>query len=133
MITSVYIFHLAVSWRNRAWTSIVFVYLQVSKGFGAWAVHWMVLKALMYVLGASAAIPFLELASYAGYPFVPACIAMLARMTLGAQASFHTRAEPLLGPLCCCCTMRVECCILIVEQFVQGRGDSGQCGRTAQP
>lgn len=59
--------------------------VQVSKGFGAWAMHWAVLKALMYVLGASAAIPFLELASYAGYPFVPACIAMLARLTLGAH------------------------------------------------
>ena len=42
----------------------------------------------MYVLGASAAIPFLELASYAGYPFVPACIAMVARMILGAR-TFH--------------------------------------------
>lgn len=59
------------------------MYATVSTGFGAWAVHWVVLKALMYVLGASGAIPFLELASYAGYPFVPACIAMVARMTLG--------------------------------------------------
>ena len=43
--------------------------LQVSQGFGAWAVHCFVLKALMYMLGTSNAIPFLELMAYAGYPF----------------------------------------------------------------
>ena len=36
------------------------------EGFGAWAAHWVVLKALMYALGTSNAIPFLELLAYAG-------------------------------------------------------------------
>ena len=57
--------------------------LQVSQGFGAWAAHCFVLKALMYMLGTSNAIPFLELLAYAGYPFVPICTSLLARLTLG--------------------------------------------------
>jgi len=57
----------------------------VSQGFGAWAVHWFVLKALMYAMGTSNAIPFLELLAYAGYTFVPICFSLLARLTLGEQ------------------------------------------------
>jgi hypothetical protein len=57
--------------------------VQVSEAFVAWFFHWVVLKALMYLLGASSAIPFLELLAYAGYPFVPTCVALLARMSLG--------------------------------------------------
>lgn len=55
----------------------------MTEGFGAWAVHWVVLKALMYLMGAPSAAPFLELAAYAGYPFVGVCLACLAKLTLG--------------------------------------------------
>ena len=64
--------------------------LQVSQGFGAWAVHCFVLKALMYMLGTSNAIPFLELLAYAGYPFVPICTSLLARLTLGQHYNTWT-------------------------------------------
>ncbi len=56
---------------------------QVSEAFLAWFFHWFVLKALMYLLGASSAIPFLELLSYAGYTFVPTCAALTAHVSLG--------------------------------------------------
>ena len=59
--------------------------MQVSQGFAAWAVQWCVLKALMYALGTSNAIPFLELLAYAGYTFVPICFSLLARLSLGEQ------------------------------------------------
>ena len=67
--------------------------MQVSQGFAAWAVHWCVLKALMYALGTSNAIPFLELAAYAGYTFVPICFSLLARLTLGEQPCEGALAE----------------------------------------
>ena len=74
---------------------------QVSEGFGAWAVHWVVLKALMYALGTSNAIPFLELLAYAGYAFVPICLSLLARLTLGKLLPLTHR--------CCDAIRRWEC------------------------
>ena len=67
---------------KKRWQSVCWA--QVTEGFGAWAVHWVVLKALMYLMGAPSAAPFLELLAYAGYPFVGVCLACLAKLTLGA-------------------------------------------------
>ena len=44
----------------------------------------------MYMLGTSNAIPFLELLAYAGYPFVPICTSLLARLTLGQHCETCT-------------------------------------------
>ena len=74
--------------------------MQVSQGFAAWAVHWCVLKALMYALGTSNAIPFLELLAYAGYTFVPICFSLLARLSLGEQP---LRVDPLVVCFCGLC------------------------------
>jgi len=59
------------------------VYNTVSAAIGAWALHTMVLKLLLWVLGISSSAPLLELAAYAGYPFTAACAGLLARLTLG--------------------------------------------------
>ena len=67
----------------------------MSEGFGAWTVHWVVLKALMYALGTPGAVSFLELAAYSGYPFVAICLTMLAQLTLGAHAP-HSRTAALV-------------------------------------
>ena len=57
---------------------------QVSEASAAWLVHWVLLKGMLWVLGIPGAVPFLELAAYAGYAFVPVCISMLAGLALGA-------------------------------------------------
>ena len=50
---------------------------QVSSACAAWAVHVVLLKVLLYFMGIPSAVPFLETVAYAGYPFVPACVAAL--------------------------------------------------------
>ena len=57
---------------------------QVSEASAAWLVHWVLLKGMLWVLGIPGAVPYLELAAYAGYAFVPVCISMLAGLALGA-------------------------------------------------
>ncbi len=64
---------------------------QVSEASAAWLVHWVLLKGVLWVLGIPGAIPFLELAAYAGYAFVPVCVSMLAGLALG---EFHSIREP---------------------------------------
>ena len=56
---------------------------QVSEASAAWLVHWVLLKGVLWVLGIPGAIPFLELAAYAGYAFVPVCVSMIAGLALG--------------------------------------------------
>lgn len=45
-----------------------------------------------------AAIPFLELAAYAGYPFVPACVTAGVQLTTGSASAYH--AVWAYGSLC---------------------------------
>ena len=52
----------------------------------------MLLKALLYFLGVSASVPVLELACYAGYPFVAVCMSMAVGIPFGAT-------QPCLGPV----------------------------------
>lgn len=59
-------------------------WVQVSSSFSAWAAHWVVIKAVLYILGVPSAVPFLENLAYAGYPFVYACIGLLAAAVGGA-------------------------------------------------
>ena len=59
------------------------VCLQVSSAVGAWTVHWLILKVMMYILGIPSAVPFLELMAYAGYAFAPVCASMVAGMAFG--------------------------------------------------
>ncbi len=40
---------------------------------------------MLSVLSIGSAVPFLELAAYAGYAFVPACASLLAATTLGER------------------------------------------------
>ena len=49
----------------------------MSSAFTAWLVHWVVIKATLYMLGIPSSVPFLEILAYAGYPFVPACLGLL--------------------------------------------------------
>jgi len=60
------------------------VYNTVSAAIGAWTVHTFLLKLLLWVLGISSVVPLLELAAYAGYPFVAACVVLGAKLALGA-------------------------------------------------
>lgn len=39
--------------------------------------HWVVIKATLYLLGIPSSVPFLEILAYAGYPFMYACLGML--------------------------------------------------------
>jgi hypothetical protein len=51
--------------------------MQVSGAFTAWLVHWVVIKATLYMLGIPSSVPFLEILAYAGYPFMYACLGLL--------------------------------------------------------
>lgn len=59
------------------------LYGTVSTAVAAWGVHAAALKTLLWVLGISSSTSILELAAYAGYPFVAACVVLVAHMTLG--------------------------------------------------
>ena len=76
-------------------------YVQASHAGGAWLLHTVLLKALLYLLGLAAAVPFLELACYAGYPFVAVCLAMAAAalpVSLGApDVASHGSCLPCQG------------------------------------
>ena len=70
---------------------------QVSEASAAWLVHWVLLKGALWALGIPGAVPFLELAAYAGYAFVPVCISMVAGLALGAAPDAQeARRVPLL-------------------------------------
>ena len=57
--------------------------MQASSAWGAWALHLVLLKALLYLLGVAASVPVLELACYAGYPFVAVCMSMAVGVPFG--------------------------------------------------
>lgn len=59
------------------------LYATVSTAVAAWGVHAAALKTLLWVLGIASGTPLLELAAYAGYPFVAACAVLVAHMCLG--------------------------------------------------
>ncbi|GAB4817101.1 hypothetical protein N2152v2_004147 [Parachlorella kessleri] len=61
------------------------VYNTASSALLAWLLHTLVLRIMMAMLGIGSVVPFLELVSYAGYAFVPACGSLLAAMTLGGM------------------------------------------------
>ena len=44
------------------------------------------MQALLYLMGIPSAVPFLEVVSYAGYPFMHACIATLGGAAFGKPA-----------------------------------------------
>lgn len=56
-------------------TSVVL--FQVSGAFTGWLVHWVVIKATLYLLSIPSSVPFLEVLAYAGYPFLYACLGLL--------------------------------------------------------
>jgi hypothetical protein len=60
------------------------LYNTVSTTIGAWAVHTMMLKLVLWMLGIGSTVALLELAAYAGYPFVAACLILVANLTLGS-------------------------------------------------
>ncbi|KAH7624272.1 putative Protein YIF1B [Nannochloris sp. 'desiccata'] len=60
------------------------LYNTVSTAIGAWAVHTVMLKVVLWMLGIGSTAALLELAAYAGYPFVAACIILVANLTLGS-------------------------------------------------
>ena len=49
----------------------------------AWLLHTLLLKVLLYLMGIPAAVPFLELVAYAGYPFVHICLAAIGGAAFG--------------------------------------------------
>ncbi|KAK9814872.1 hypothetical protein WJX73_000954 [Symbiochloris irregularis] len=83
------------------------LYATVSGASAAWLLHWIILKAVLYALGIPSAVPFLEIVAYAGYPFVPTCLAMVAAIpssipghSTGAAALWLYRLTWLYGSLC---------------------------------
>ena len=70
--------------KNEAFSPEI-IYSTVSSSIGAWVVHAIVLKSILWALGVSG-VSLLELGSYAGYSFVYGCCILLARLaspTLG--------------------------------------------------
>lgn len=66
------------------------IYNAVSSCGVAWLAHTLLLKVILYMLGIPAAVPFLELAAYAGYAFVPACASLLLQLVPGGGgAAYH--------------------------------------------
>lgn len=59
------------------------VYSTVSRAVFAWGLHLLVLKVMLYALGLSAAVPTLELAAYAGYPFTAASTSLVSHLAFG--------------------------------------------------
>ena len=57
--------------------------MQVSSGLTAWAVHASLIKTIYYLQHVSAAVPFLEVVAYAGYPFLYACLSVVVANLLG--------------------------------------------------
>ena len=66
--------------------------VQVSGAFTGWLVHWVVIKATLYLLGIPSSVPFLEIMAYAGYPFLYACLGMLVSF-LGKPCCSHTYSQ----------------------------------------
>ena len=73
------------------------LYTTVSTAVVAWGVHTLMLKVLLWMLGIGSTAALLELAAYAGYPFVAACIVLLAHIGLG-RIGYH--AVWAYGSLC---------------------------------
>ena len=65
--------------------------MQVSGASAAWLVHWLILMVLQYALGIPSAVPFLEIVAYAGYPFVPTCLAVGVGVPFGELGSLDDR------------------------------------------
>lgn len=59
------------------------MYTAVSSAALAWLLHLLLLKATCYLLGATGAVPLLEAAAYAGYPYVVVCLCVVARLLAG--------------------------------------------------
>ena len=57
--------------------------MQASSAVGAWMLHLVILKVLLFLLSIPGGIPTLEVACYAGYAFVPVCLSMLASVLAG--------------------------------------------------
>ena len=74
---------------------------QASSAWGAWLLHTVLLKALLYMLGLAAAVPFLELACYAGYPFVAVCLSMTAGVLPLSLGEHMLHLRGLCGSLQC--------------------------------
>lgn len=60
--------------------------LQVWSGAMAWLVHLLVAKAVLRAMALPASVPWVELAAYTGYTFVPVCVAILAGQAAGRWA-----------------------------------------------
>ena len=58
----------------------------------AWAMHTVILKFLLYLMGIPSAVPFLETVAYAGYPFVLVCLSALIGAAAGAVVTTASRA-----------------------------------------
>lgn len=56
--------------------------MQVTGGVTAWAVHAALIKLIYYLQHVSAAVPYLEVVAYAGYPFAYACTTVAAAALL---------------------------------------------------
>ena len=61
----------------------------------AWAMHTVVLKFMLYLMGIPSAVPFLETVAYAGYPFVLVCLSAFIGAAAGAVV-LSTMGPPLL-------------------------------------
>lgn len=86
------------------------VLLQVSRAVFAWGLHLLVLKVMLYALGLSAAVPTLELAAYAGYPFTAASTSLVSHLAFGERHHPpHVPCPPLYTAFVCCSGCRVGC------------------------
>ena len=89
--------------------------MQVSGASAAWLLHWIILKAVLYALGIPSAVPFLEVVAYAGYPFVPTCLAMVAAIPStipghsagAALATYQSLDAAPYAVRCMCCRSAV--------------------------
>ncbi len=61
---------------------------QVWSSCVAWLVHLLLAKALLRAMALPASVPWLELAAYTGYTFVPVCAAIVAGQLAGAWAYY---------------------------------------------
>lgn len=90
-------------------------------------------QALLYLMGIPSAVPFLEVVSYAGYPFVHVCIAAIFGAAFGETCTTCLLQSAYTSCFCLSCSMwlrrRLSCFDVRTQRIVV---NAWRCGRTLQ-
>lgn len=97
---------------------------QVWSGLVAWAVHLLVARVILRAMSLPSSVPWVELAAYTGYTFVPVVASVVAGQ-LGGRWAYY--GAWLYGSLCMAVFM-VRTMKRVIFQEARGYGESGVGG-----